>query len=93
MDNRKKIKMARNDLLAALNDAYPARVKKNIIYRTMIELDPHGYSHDLLNRDLAYLVDKGYVREIDVYGEKLYILTAKGKEIADDLIDDPALEI
>ncbi len=93
MDNRKKIKLARNNLLAALNDAYPARIKSQTIYRTMIDLDPHGYSHDLLNRDLAYLADKGYVRVIDNYGTTLYILSAEGKEIADDLINDPALEI
>jgi len=87
------IKKARRDLMQALALFYPVvQPDFTMLLSALPESDA-----DMLRRDLAYLTDKGYVRQVhsrpnQPWSARQYELTAKGKEIVDDIVDDPALE-
>jgi len=90
---------ARNHILRMLNTMYPQALLVRTIIRCVIPIIP-DYDLRLASKDLHYLADKAYVKIErsklaigDGFGERLIRLTAAGKEIADQIIDDPALEV
>lgn len=86
------IKQARRQILGALNDAYPLALAMRTIVEAVSFL---GLPEEHIERDLAYLADKKYVTSREVDGRRrsrMYRLTAEGKEQADHIRRDPALE-
>lgn len=91
-----RIKKTRRDLLEALNAMYgigPFGFPDLCMALTHLELPSDEY----VKQDLVYLIDKGYVRwtnekNFTPWKDRLYSLTAKGKEIVDRIATDPALE-
>ena len=93
------IKQQRRRLLTNLNLLYPSPFLTATIWRTVCGYDP-GYDHSNFKRDIAYFVDKGWLRYADDalggagdFADKVVVLTATGKEIAERTMTDPALEI
>ena len=94
-----KMKQIRVMLLSNLNRMYPTPLLVRTLYRVMVSFD-ENYSLSLLEKDVTYLKQKGYVEYVDEkvggYGDfdkKFIGLTAAGKEIADKTQTDDALEI
>ena len=91
----------RNSLLSSLCIVSPGSVRGEDLFLSMLRAFP-DYTRTLCVKDLFYLEEKGYVvrknpltRKPDTtaeWGTALWSLTASGNEIANDLIDDPALE-
>ena len=97
--NALKMKQIRQMILSNLNRMYPTPLVVRTLYRVMIAFDEH-YSLSLLEKDVTYLNQKGYVEWIDDklgggddFEKKVLGLTAEGKEIADRTQTDKALEI
>jgi len=93
------IKAARQAIMRNLEIVYPTGLQMKALFQTVCGIN-EMYDFNLLQRDIAYLKDKGYVKFIDdaIGGmsdlqQKVVKLTAQGLEIAQDIIDDPALEI
>jgi len=94
------IKQARRIILESLNITYPHPLLVRNLFHTVITVNP-VYVDDMLQKDLYYLKDKGYVLINDRVGfsdilpfeKRLVRLTAPGKEIAERTMTDPALEI
>lgn len=93
------IKQARNLILRHLELVYPSGLNVKYLYQTVCAVD-EAYDFSLLRKDVAYMREKGYVALVggklcDVKPDSLAVvkLTASGLEIAQDLKDDPALEI
>jgi len=94
-----KMKQARIIILNSLNRLYPTPLMVGTLYRVMCGFDEH-YDFSLLQKDVTYLKQKGYIEYIDDrlgsadrFADKCIGLTAEGKEIADRTQTDPALEI
>jgi len=94
-----KIKQARRSILDNLNRIYDTPIQVRFLLRILLAVDS-TYTMSLLQKDLAYLKQKGYVEYIDdaiggfaEYHKKFVGLTANGKEIADRTALDDALEI
>lgn len=94
-----KMKQVRVNILSNLNRLYPQPLMVRTLYRVLCGFDEH-YSLSLLEKDLTYLKQKGYVEFIDEriggsteFAKKYVGLTAEGKEIADGTDTDKALEI
>lgn len=86
-------------ILSNLNRLYPTPLQVRTLYRVLCGFD-ENYSISLLQKDVAYLKQKGYLEYIDdiiggatSFGKKCISLTAEGKEIADRTQTDKALEI
>lgn len=86
-------------ILSNLNRLYPTPLQVRTLYRVLCGFD-ENYSISLLQKDVAYLKQKGYLEYIDEkiggagsFGKKCIGLTAEGKEIADRTQTDNALEI
>lgn len=99
MTNPLKIKHARQRILANLEIVYPSGLMVKSLWQTVCAID-ETYDFNLMIKDLSYLKDKGYVKYVDdaiggakSFEKKVVKLTATGKEIAEDTMDDPALEI
>ena len=94
------IKRIRSEILVALRMLYPAALQAEQIMRSLLVLFP-TLEFDQLKRDLHYLTEKGYLERIVAETEngngltpwrkRWFRLTAKGVEVADRCIDDPAL--
>lgn len=97
-----QIKRDRRAILSALRMTYPGSLGGEDLYLVLIDGNPE-YRRTFLSKDLHYLNEKGYLKfkgahkidvpSIRVDNEHLYSLTAKGTEVADQIVDDPALEI
>ncbi len=94
-----KLKQVRITILSNLNRMYPTPLQVRTLYRVMVAFD-ENYSLSLLEKDVTYLKQKGYVNYIDEriggfdsFEKKFIGLTAPGKEIADRTQTDKALEI
>ena len=90
---------ARNNILRNLDLVYPSGLTMKKLYHTVCAIN-ELYDFNLLQRDVSYLKAKGYVYFVDdaIGGmpnveQKVVKLTPEGLEIAQDVIDDPALEI
>lgn len=93
------IKQIRCRILRSLDLVYPSGLVITNLYQTVCDIDP-VYDLNLLCKDIEYLKAKGYVEFVDDliggmtdYKDKVVKLTAQGLEIAQDITDDPALEI
>ncbi|MFQ5462664.1 MAG: hypothetical protein ACE5E5_08565 [Phycisphaerae bacterium] len=95
------IKRIRNEVLVALQVLYPAAIQAEQLLRSLLTLFPHlDFNH--IKRDLHYLCAKGYVERVVADSEatqaltpwrkRWFRLTARGVEIVDRCIQDPALE-
>ncbi len=87
----KQIKAARRALLDTLNIAYPG----DLTFEDLCEVLPDVCEH-YLQRDLMYLIEKGYVVWINARNNagwpgRRFRLTAAGEEIAQKINVDPAL--
>jgi len=86
------IKKSRRDLLVTLKMVYPGALDYRSIRLVTPDVDDH-----YLEIDLAYLVDKGYVRRENAQpnqrrDDREWKLTALGVETADRINRDPAIE-
>ena len=86
-------------ILSNLNRLYPTPLLIRSLYRVLCGFD-ENYSLSLLQKDITYLRQKGYLEYIDEriggadsFKKKCIGLTAEGKEIADRTQTDKALEI
>ena len=86
-------------LLSCLNRLYPSSLQARTLYRVMCGFD-ENYDMSLMQKDVFYLKQKGLVEYVDEaiggydrFEDRYSRLTAGGKEIADSVQTDPALEI
>jgi len=96
-----EIKRIRNETLVALKMLYPAALQADQLFRSLLCLFP-ALEWDHFRRDLAYLCEKQYLqrvvadRECDEgmtsWRRRWFRLTTRGVELADHLIEDPALD-
>lgn len=99
-----QIKRIRNEILVALKMLYPAPLQAEQLFRSLLCLFP-TLEWDPFRRDLAYLCEKGYVQRVVAdlerdsgtpgltpWRKRWFRLTSSGLEVADRLIDDPALD-
>lgn len=96
------IRGQRNCILSNLCVIYPGSIAGEQLYMVMIGSFPE-YNRLNCVKDLTYLEQKGYVlRKHPLTGkaapgcewkEAMWCLTARGNEVANDLVDDPALEV
>jgi len=92
----------RNTLLSNLLTIYPGSLAGDKLFRVLLGSFP-DYSRLNCFKDLSYLEQKGYcIRKHPLTGkpapgcewkEAKWSLTAQGNEVANKLIDDPALEV
>ncbi len=100
-ERNKRIKQNRRSIMVTLRLQYPRFVEGESVYLDVLDSDSE-YDRVLCVRDLNYLYEKGYVEYkgnagIDVYSISVkncvFKMTAKGTEVADQLADDPALDL
>lgn len=99
----RQIKRMRNEILVALKVLYPGAMQADPLLRSLLMLFPE-VEFDCFRRDLAYLIEKGYIERIipdadpDPEGmstqwrRRWFKLTPAGLEIADRCVHDPALD-
>ena len=97
----REIKRVRNEVLVALKMLYPAALQAERLMRSLLSVFPH-LEWDPFRRDLAYLCEKGYLQRVVAdtetdarltpWRQRWFRLTSKGVELADHVIDDPALD-
>jgi hypothetical protein len=93
------IRTVRRILMQLLNHSYPAKQYVHTLFNNAIYIEP-TYEKAMFVKDLFYLQDKGYLKVIENVMEKgselmdrYIVLTAAGKEIAEQTMIDPAMEI
>ncbi|MDD5459923.1 MAG: hypothetical protein PHF37_11090, partial [Phycisphaerae bacterium] len=94
-----RIITARKRVLQYLDMMYPSPMKCETLFQSILYVDP-GLEPALFKKDVYYLKDKEYIEFVDEkiggfasFYNKVIKLTAKGKEIAEQTLTDPALEI
>ena len=97
----REIKRIRHEILVALKMLYPAALQAEQLLRSLLSLFPH-LEWDPFRRDLAYLCEKGYLQRVVSDSEsdarltpwrrRWFRLTSKGMEVAEHIINDPALD-
>lgn len=96
-----QIKRDRRTLIGAMRSVFPGWMEGEELYLLVVDVNPE-YDRRICVKDLFYLNEKGYVRfkgnaGIDVQNISVkhcvFQLTAKGTEVADQLIDEPTLDI
>jgi len=97
----RRIKQVRNEILVVLKMLYPSALQAEVMLRSLLAIFPQLEWEDF-RKDLAYLDEKGYVRQVnwpDEDGEgvswrqRWFRLTPEGVEVADHCVADPALEV
>jgi len=95
------IRMQRNSVLSTLLACYPGGMQGKPLYHIMLSLFPE-YTRTLAVKDLYYLEEKKYVARKNRFGKPdctcdwknaKWALTAAGNEVANNLVNDPALEV
>jgi len=97
-----RIKRVRGEILVALKLLYPAAMQADQLLRSLLAIFPQlEWEH--FRKDLAYLVEKGYLKRVVCEGEgdpnltpwrkRWFRLTAAGVEVADRCVEDPAVEV
>lgn len=97
------IREQRNALLSNLGNVWPRSLEGESLFRIMLGWYPE-YSRTFCFRDLYYLEEKKYVvrkgadgrvdeKRLTDWKAARWCLTAAGNEVANRLIDDPALEV
>jgi len=91
-----RIQEQRKRLLTSLNLFYPTAVRVETVWRTVCD-DP-SYERVLYEKDIHYFVQKGWIelrpdplKVARTINDRLVILTARGKEIAERTMTDEAL--
>jgi len=94
-----RIKQLRRTILSNLNMLYPTGMRVGALYNT-VSCQDETYDFTLFTKDVVYLKNKGYIRFPDEklnltkeFKEKIAILTEAGKDVADMITIDPALEV
>jgi hypothetical protein len=94
-----QIKTVRRILMQLLNHSFPARMLVSTLFKNTIYIEP-TYDESLFVKDLFYFEKKGYIEFPEnilnrgkTLMEKLIVLTAVGKEIAEQTMVDEAMEI
>jgi len=95
------IKRIRSEILVALKMLYPAPLEAEQLFRSLLCVFP-TLEWDPLRRDLAYLCEKGYLQRVvsdlerderlTPWRRRWFRLTSAGLEVADRLVEDPALD-
>lgn len=101
-ERRTAIIEQRNSLLSRLNACYPGSLRGDQLYRILLALFP-DYTKTNCIKDLYYLEEKGYIERRShvagrisretAWGAAYWKLTTRGNEIANEILQDPALEI
>jgi hypothetical protein len=96
------IKQVRRELLVVLKVVYPASLSADVLYRALLGAFVH-MEWEYLRKDLAYLVEKGYLirrdgsvthaASADRGRRSLYRLSPAGVELVDRCTNDAALEV
>ena len=99
-----QIKRVRSEILVALKMLYPAPLQAEQLFRSLLSIFP-TLEWELFKRDLAYLCEKNYLQRViadteggpDTAGltpwrKRWLRLTSSGLEIADHVVNDPALD-
>jgi hypothetical protein len=93
------IRTQRCQILRALNECFDVKVFIKSIWRAVL-INNHHAEETLFKRDLLYLEKKGYLEITEdmfckggPFMDRLIQLTAEGKEVAEQTMNDPALEI
>jgi hypothetical protein len=94
-----RILRIRGEILAAMKMLYPGAIQAEQLLRSLLAVYPLlEWEH--LRKDLAYLLEKGYVKRVLRENEDLLLgpwrkrcfrLTAAGVEVADECVRDPAV--
>lgn len=96
-----QIKRDRRHVAQILNMIYPGHMDGEEIYRTMLDMNP-SYTRNALVKDMNYLREKGYIgfRRADgtdahsiSVKDCQFRLTAAGTDVANQIVDDPAMDI
>jgi hypothetical protein len=97
----RETKRVRNEIVVALKVVYPAALQAEHLMRSLLVLFP-DLEFDRLKRDLHYLNEKGYLERVltdadqdnglTPWRKRWFRLTARGVELADRCIRDPALD-
>lgn len=96
-----QIKRDRRHIVTVLNMIFPGFMDGEELYRTVLDMNP-DYTRGFLAKDIHYLRDKGYViyRRADgtetlsiTVRDCQFKLTANGTDVANRIVDDPALDI
>lgn len=96
-----RIKRDRRRLIGTLGMCYPGWMPGEELYRILIDGNPE-YDRRCLVKDATYLCEKGHLmfrgaggieaRSVSV-GNCEFRLTAGGKDVADQIVFDPTLEV
>ena len=91
----------RNEVLVALRMIYPVALQAGQLLRSLLAVFP-TLEWQQLRRDLCYLSEKGYLQRVVAASERdermtpwrnrWFKITTDGMEVADRLVDDPAME-
>lgn len=96
-----QIKRDRRAILASLNLIFPRWMEGEELYRIILDGNPE-YDRRFLVRDANYLNEKSYLAfkgnaGIDVHSisvkDCMFKLTAAGTDVANQMVDDPTLDI
>ncbi len=91
----------RNMILSRLAAIYPGSIAGDSLFRVMVGLFP-DYTRSIMVKDLYYLEEKRYVQRrakgsrhdaTESWRDASWALTAAGNEVANRLVEDPALEV
>jgi hypothetical protein len=93
------IRTQRRILMQSLNILFPRKALILTLWNNAIYVEP-TYERELFIKDIFYLQKKGYIeittnpmKTSSKLDEKYILLTAEGKEIAEQTMTDPALKI
>ena len=93
------IRTQRRTILTALNQCYDVKLYIESVWLVVLFNEPSA-EQTLFKRDILYLEMKGYVKITEglfmkgcPFLKRFIQLTASGKEIAEETMKDPALEI
>ncbi|MCE5184944.1 MAG: hypothetical protein LLF76_02320 [Planctomycetaceae bacterium] len=94
-----QIRTVRRIIMQRLNQAFPARMLVGTLFKHAIYIEP-SYEKKNFVKDLFYLEKKGYLEFPDnIFNrgaelmDKLIVLTAEGKEIAEQTMVDEAMKL
>jgi hypothetical protein len=93
------IRTQRRILMQRLNAAFPARMFVKTLWQHAVYVEP-TYEKSMFVKDVFYLQKKGYIEiHTNCLNEgcdlldRFIMLTAEGKEIAEQTMTDPAMKI
>jgi hypothetical protein len=100
-DKNLRIKRDRRAIMASLNMCYPGSLPGDELFNIVLDGNPE-YTRTFLIRDWFYLRDKKYIEITRIDGTTMRnvsvdlckcVLTAAGTDVANQLVDDPTLDV